>query len=1095
MNTTFSILYPKEIISGDVIRTSSRSQYVSGIRGNTITKIAYRWCLVNEGQSKSISFSGNYLTDAIMMEELGEDEDTGTWSFSAKYIATDWDINDVLAVEFTAFNELAEEIDDISISIVSLSLLRIAFDEDTTMTTVPTGLSVVRSNTELVPTCSEINYSNYDTVTFLGFNFYVSLTTGSGYTLMNDTPIKVPTSVEEYKIQKATSETESEGVLVKTETFYINDVNKYSYSLNSTVLSSLISNGLLSLSTYDDNTTFYFVATTVLYNRTLDQVQESRYSSEVSARFITFAAVYKEMPARTRDQIVLSMIQRMIGKDAKTTLIPSSVYRDFIDPISEEFSSIYVLQDFFATTNSIRALVRFDDENGDGVSDDVDTSINKMKLKAALKVTDSSTVQSFIDSFFDKKASNNNISRKGSTYATTKVIFYATSIPTEGLYVNKDAVVTTASGYSASGGSVAFTVDSYRKISYDTRSSFWNSVENRYEIELSVTCSTIGSYGNVPSGSITIVQSGCDSRFKVTNDTPALGGTDKESNLALANRTQLAISGLDTGTRGGYLLKALSVPGVKFAKVVQAKDDMMYRDIDSTTGEHIGGKVDIYINSDNIGEKQDTVAYSYAGPIGASNNEIFSIIDAVNFRIRSLNTNVTTETPIVQVLSCVNVTRDSQEYYLPQDNSFVNGDGDIINIPLTSYNLKIGMATKDIIKVDYRYKGSDAYILENQPVQEIVSVTGDIDGTLSEECYTLLKLEDPLFNGSSTIAKDSLQINVYNSMPTDSVAVVDGEAHTFFASEKLKLAKKGVDSESITVSSDENGVYVYSLGSDYTIERGGNGYTYLNLQAYSKIRSGSTVYVNYGHAQNLTIVYKVNDTLLDVQSTIDEMRHGAADVVIKDTVKNEVDISLEVTRLLGYDEDSIETKIKTVVSNYINNLDVGEGAYVDDIIKIVKDVVGVKRVTVPITCMMRKNGSFISNDYIGKTNFKVYSNNSCKGITSFISANSVLNYSTVAGGGDSNLFRAIYEGDHSLVLSDTPLEVSQALGRGYIMADGRIVVSTTDGSAPQSKVYSASYYTYVSPGSEYASDIIPNDIEFLIVGSDSIEVDASAVSK
>ena len=164
---------------------------------------------------------------------------------------------------------------------------------------------------------------------------------------------------------------------------------------------------------------------------------------------------------------------------------------------------------------------------------------------------------------------------------------------------------------------------------------------------------------------------------------------------------------------------------------------------------------------------------------------------------------------------------------------------------------------------------------------------------------------------------------------------------------------------------------------------------------------------------------------------------------------------------------------------------------VDDVIKMVKDINGVKTVVLPILKMMKKNGSFIPSDYLGSVNFKAYNENAGQGVTSFISTTPVLAYGTVDTGGIPSLFKAIYEGTQALVMADTPLAVSLGQGRGYIMSDGRILVTTLDGAPPQTKEYTAAYYTYVAPESEFSSDIMVDSIESLAVDSDSITVDAS----
>jgi hypothetical protein len=368
-----------------------------------------------------------------------------------------------------------------------------------------------------------------------------------------------------------------------------------------------------------------------------------------------------------------------------------------------------------------------------------------------------------------------------------------------------------------------------------------------------------------------------------------------------------------------------------------------------------------------------------------------------------------------------------------------------------------------------------------------------VDGPLPVENFSLVKLEDPLLLGNSTKARDGVALNYFGGFPTETTARITAEQHLFLKTSPFYLVKKGVDIDSIVVSEDSTGIYTYEKDIDFSIGKGGlEGYTYLYLQPHSKIRSGSEVFVSYRHSQNLKITYTVNDALSSVQEVLEDSRHGTANVVVKGSIQNYVDIYLNIIREKGFAQSVVESRVQTTLGNYVNSLKIGQMLMMDEVILRVKQIPGVRTVVLPITRMMKKNGSFIQNDYIGYTEFRVYSVNASVGVTSFITVHPVLNYGTISGGGDPNLFRAVYENNKALVTAESPLDVSKALGRSFIQADGRIIVSTTDGAPPQGKDYRAAYYTYVTPGGEYAADISTDSMENLVVGSNSIKVDALA---
>jgi len=1080
--------------STENFRTTSKSQILSGtVSSSEANAVGYRYSVINERTGESPNFVGEYLAEAITIVMDGDVEGTGApypWSFKASILGIQWVPGQTLCLEFVAVNESTGEMSLPTEARMTLTTIA----DRVASAPVPTGVLVRRNNQYLEVACAGVTMDNY-TGELVGYNFYVSNTPGGGaggYSLMNSSYVNAPSGTRQLSAPIRSSTSEVDGIIVDTKVSGLLKGEEFTYRLDNTLLRDMVAEGLLSNSTYDDQSVFYFTVTSVVYEPTLGYLVESPYSTEVSGRFITFSATTSNVPERTREQVISSMVQRILGgKNKDANLIPSSVYRDLLDPISEEFANYYIIQDFYAQTASIKTLVQFDDENGDGVSDPVDTSIKKARLRSALRIADANTVQSFIDSFFDKKAANHEISRLKAQPARGRVLFYTSEVPPEGLIINDGAVLSTGPGFGANGSAIQFIVLGTKKIYASNKQNYFNATEQRYEIETEVVSYAAGSLGNVPVGAINQLRSGADSRYRVTNTSPTFGGTNRESNLSLANRTQLAIAGLDIGTKTGYLLKSLSVPGVRSARVVQAGDPDMLRDKDPDTGRHLGGMVDIYVESTIIGERQETVAFNYEGPAGTNAGEKFFVEDANLLRIRTTNSLVTPSTPIFEVVKVVNVSRGAT--YESRWAIVGTGSGDSIQLAQNSHNLSIGMATMDVIEVDYRFRGSNTYVLENQPVQEIISVVGDIDGELPTEGYSLVKLEDPLMLGNSTKARDGVAIEFFNGFPSESTRSVEAEAYLFLSTKPIRIVKKGVDVDTLVVSADSAGVYVYQRDIDYTIGKGGlQGYTYLYLQPFSKIRAGSEVYLSYRHSQNLTVTYTVNEALQRVQDTLEGIRNGTADVVVKGCIQNYVDIAVQVIRERGFSEDVVKSKIQTILANHISSLKVGQGLNLDDMVKMVKDVPGVRTLHLPVSRMMKQNGSLIQKDYVGFADFVVYNTNANRGVTSYISLRPVLNYGTVDGGGEPNLFRAVYENEKALVTAESPLDVSSALGRSYIQADGRIIISTTDGTPPQTKEYSATYYTFVEPGEDYAADIVAGVTESLIVGSNSILVDASA---
>lgn len=1076
------ILLPTQASS---FRASSLGLIVSGTTEIRTSRVEYTYAVKTTSDPSFPAHPSTKTSTGISLSVpvLGVEE-VLPWSFDMGVIPLTY--SDEVELRFYAREESTGETSLPVQLTVTFALPQLIF----TTSPIPTGVSIDRKNYALTVSNSSVVLSSSQQ-SFIGFNYYVSLDSGRNFVRMNRDYVQAPTSIERAYGSVSKSTAQSGSVQVDTTVSEFVEVPTYSFALNRKVLDSLVASGKLPNIPYNETTTFFFVVTSVVYDNTSLEMGESLYSSEISGRFLVFSTNFQELPPRTRDDIVLSMASRMLDLNSKLNVLSGGVIRDQVDPVAEEFADYYVVQDFISRCQSLDGLVAFDDADGDGVSDPVATSTDKRRLQIALRLPNDGMVQSIIDAYFDKYAKNVSLTRLPATFAVGSILFYATSIPPDGLYVSDGAIVSSRGDSSRGKPPIQFRVQGSKRINFADKEHYYNKLKNRYEITADVECMVTGESGNVVAGDIIQLVSGGDLRFKVINTASTYSGRTTEPNLSLANRSRLALAGLDSGTEPGYALQALSVGGVSSVRVEKSGDPLMRRDIDQSTGKHLGGKVDIYVQGSMPVQVQDTFAFAFGGPEGLGQAERFFVEDANTFRIRTNASAVTASTPIFSITRALNATR-GREYDLAGALVGV-GDGDTIILSANTVNLSIGMATLDVIEVDYRYRGSESMVLSQQPVESIVSVVGDIDGDLTTDNYRFIKLEDPLLNGNSTEASDGVALQYFNNLPTMNLQTVTDEPAVLVADRNVLLSKKGVDSATIVVSSTAGTSNPYVLDLDYRVIRGGStGTTEIALVPSSKIRSGGTVYISYECGQNFTITYTVNNLLQLVKGKVETMRHAVADVSIKQAIRNEVDIAARVIRNRGASASDVSNRVATALSARIQNLPLGTGINLDDIVNIIKNTNGVKTVSLPLTRAMKRNGSFVPNDHIGSTNFVIFSQSTSRGVTAYMTQNPVLSYGTLDKGGDTDKFRAIYENGISLVLADTALTVAQARGRGYIRADGRLIVSTTDGTPPQLKDYSAAYYTFVPPEQEFAGDITVDEMENLTVGTTSITIDASS---
>lgn len=951
--------------------------------------------------------------------------------------------------------------------------INITYVEQSTFVTVlaPTGVSLRRYQDKI----QVITTQNFE-VNVQGYNFYVSYQSGG----VNNTYVKInsklvpvqPAAFYSDDVTQLNQTVDTVGeIRITTTTDQV--VRKYYYAVDfdKATYNTMVQQNLLPAVGFNQDVPFYFVITAVIYDNVLGQVTESTYSIELEGPPLTITTGIRDLPARTQNDVILTYNGELLAADPGIDVKPGTVIRDTMDPISEETARMYVIQDFLARANSVSALLDYDDANGDGISDPPDTSIKKKTLQLALYLTSANDVQILIDDQFDKLASNVNVLRSGAQPAIGNVVFYTQSLPIRDMQVNEGAQVSSLGNVDQGIPSQPYRVLETKAIPYANREAFFNPATNQYELTVQVEAVNAGSTGNTDSYTIKVINSGADSGFLVENPTPIEFGVDLESNHDLATRIQLAFFA-DTGTEGGYAKTAVAVPGVRGVRVEKAGDSLMFRDYDSIRNEHIGGKVDIYIQGQKMRQISDKIAFSFSSGSGDLLGEQFDVINAEAFQFKTENPRVTVHTPIFEVNRIYNVTRLAL-YDLTGLSIIGDGDTIVLNSLLVN-NAVIGLASSDVILVDYRYRSSDTFVLSNQPVDSIVSVTGQLSGPLTSDNWDLVKLQDPLEDGGSTIATDGIRIKFANNLPLTEFQSITDESHILVQGVEESLAFIGVDPLSVVITNTDKTV-TYVRDMDYTLTPGTQTVeTTVKIIDTGMILSGQSVLISYVAIENFIVEYTTNGLLATVQTHIDKMKHACADVIVKEAIENVVDFHIVVTPKAGVtNTEQVSSKIQTAISNFMNQIGVGVSVTQSDIIQIIKEVPDVDYVVVPFLKMVKADGSFIVRDDLGSPTFAVYRQGAA---TSYITTIPVLTYKTIDKGGPENLFRGVFENKLPLMLQADPLDVSGGPGRAYIQADGSLIVSTLDGNLPGSKSYQAAYYVYGETGAE---DIQVASLEYL----------------
>lgn len=184
----------------------------------------------------------------------------------------------------------------------------------------------------------------------------------------------------------------------------------------------------------------------------------------------------------------------------------------------------------------------------------------------------------------DEIAENWGITRGPAIAASGIIRFAKTSVPTGAdVTVTSGTVVSTSSSSGQTAISFATTetvVIGPTQYSYDPATGY-------YYVDANMLCSTAGAAGNVGASAIQLF-SGVPGIDVAYNPLPTAGGSDGESNTALASRIRTKLMGNNYGTKNGYVSLMAGLSSISEISITGPGDPGMKRSI-------YGGKVDVGI--------------------------------------------------------------------------------------------------------------------------------------------------------------------------------------------------------------------------------------------------------------------------------------------------------------------------------------------------------------------------------------------------------------------------------------------------------------------------------------------------------------------
>jgi len=832
----------------------------------------------------------------------------------------------------------------------------------------------------------------------------------------------------------------------------------------------------------------YYVVTAVYVINGVEY--ESVFSQEVAASPIIVTPAITQLPTVTQQQIIQDTVLSIYRTQPELDVKPGSVLRDaFIEPFSTEAARIRFIVGFLQAAQSFATLLIIDDPGNTGTSISVSQSAYKLALKQAFFLQTNENVQNMIDNAFDQLAARRGVVRSTGSRARGELTCYTTSRPN----VTRTIVI----GQEAQGGAVKFRATSAGDISPSGSGSTYDPATGRYSVTVFIQAEQPGKAGNLASGQINTLIDG-PGGVLCTNAAPTFGGRDTETNRELAVRADGLLSSVDSGRYRGYTQIATETPGVLQVNVVDAGHPLMQRDWNVDLQRHTGGKVDVWVRGESLATVTDSFAFSFEIVQASDRYGQFEPVGSLqNLKFRAINPNLTDENPIIEMLDKPEWGFEFKDETTGQvfdltDVTIIPPDGIQLS---SSYNDPANNNITDVFRGAYRYRTSDRYVFPRQPVRDILSLQGDVTGTISATAYNLYPGSYPLGLGRSTEAGDYLQVvdpitqTPDLTVPSGEPIDVTGEEHVVLEGTEyfnnLGINPLTVRIYSVDGSTEYVSPYDSSGDPDWTfVPESGDTPLGFQLTSGSQISVGNTVLVDYSHDENFVVTYRTNSIVSVVQGEIDNSRHITADVVTKEAIPVGVNISATIVMTRQSVQTTVDGLVRTALGRLFGALSLGQPLRMSDVINVIDAVEGVSYVIVPLTEMAKQDGSMVVREEIPTADDANWTkiDGWSSDVRSVYILETPLSSGTINSGGESNDTKAVFGSDDPFTLYETapnfngiPIKNSN-YGAFIIGNDGvdipdyvgttarKVLVCLPASEDPSSRDYTVTYTVYSDTG-------------------------------
>jgi hypothetical protein len=960
----------------------------------------------------------------------------------------------------------------------------------------PTGIRMQRNATSV-----KVQWSDLGSDNITGYNVYASTGvggSGSGYLRLNQDiiPSSSPTEIQQQEFQAASvsfsfdnpapsdsiiallqADSKVADLVVSSKTILAADGSKLAdmslntfpligtpkfrieYNLYGVASSNFFSfshnkndgigNGILNsdiFSIISDEDPLFYVVTAVVFDKATGTMQESRFSQEVAGSPLPLDTTVRGIRIREQRDIVSSYIGEIQGTQPTLSLIPGSSVREVhIEPFGNEMQKGYFLLDFVHRAKSFVALLAIDDPGLTGTSVSVANSGYKQNLKAALSLSSDVAVQSLVDGAFDSLALNFGVARLGRRPAVVNQTFFTTIKPVKDMTIAQDAIV------SSSQNSLAprFRTKGAAVLTAANAQAFYNQDSRRYEIKVQMVAEVPGSIGMLAADDLDTVVSGADG-FQTINESSTEFGRDTQSNLELSEESTRVLSSLDTGTEGGYELKAIGTPGLIQVLVVKSGDPDMQRDYDPIRNKHIGGKVDIWVK----GVIERTITETFAFQFDIAKNVRFDVIDPINLIFRARDSRLTVNNPIDEMLF-----NPAQGLGLRNHSDIPTQSYDLTGVEVIDYRT-IRLSTvipqpstllDDFVEGDYRFRNNNRFTASIQPIRRVTAVVGEVSGALEPDIgFQLFKIQDPLLEGESTRATDYVEIEQVDNIPAGVSIPVNDEQHVMIGEFEEPLNSVGINTFTLRVFSKDR-IIEYNgpddPNPDYLIITGTQTRPLkLVRTAFSNIPNGSTISIDYEKDENFGVTYVVNDVLQQLQTTIEQgtnnlknAKHVTADVLVKQAVENPMVNESTVQLGRNADQGSVDADIRTGLTILTDSRGVGGSIHQSDVVKVYEDVNGMDFVVQPFTRLTLQDGALRIRDSVPSEYIEILSlEQSANGVYILTEP---LPFNTSDGGGGQTVHHGVYKDEIIMTPARSLDDIGSAPNQAWVIGRQGAVIN------------------------------------------------------